>query len=195
MDGLKLLKEIKLGKITQKDTIIMNYRPSGKKTILKIQNKNLQWQPGEFEIRMLIDDNYNFEIYKEKPEKKPTTLTYTKYNLGKVKVCEGLTTEKLKELGFTNYNPKKWYFCRTISQNEKAKQFHETFNVHISDDLLNIEIDILDEAFLQPAYPYFHYYLEELPFEKCSPYIQEGIKKCDEYIKHLVDNGVFYFTE
>ena len=125
---------------------------------------------------------------------------YTKYNFNddKVELCEGLTTEKLKSLGFTNYNPKKWYFCRTISEAtyKSGERFSETFNLSIdSKTFTKLEIDILDEAFLQPCIPYAEYYLSEKAFEDCTPYIQEGIKKCDEYIKFLVDNNVIRFKE
>ena len=125
---------------------------------------------------------------------------YTKYNFNddKVELCEGLTAEKLKSLGFTNYNPKTWYFCRTISEAtyNSRERFSETFNLSIdSETFTKLETDILDEAFLQPCLPYVEYYLKKKAFEDCTPYIQEGIKKCDDYIKMLVDNEVIRFKE
>lgn len=123
---------------------------------------------------------------------------YTKYNFkkDKVELCEGLTAEKLKSLGFTNYNPKKWYFCRTISEAtyKGGDRFSETLNIRIdSKTFTKLETDILDEAFLQPALNYVEYYLGEKPFESLSKYCQEGVKRCDDYIKYLVDNNVIRF--
>jgi len=123
--------------------------------------------------------------------------TYTKYDFhdANVKVCEGLTAKKLKELGFTNCVKDRYYFCRTISTNSKDDRFHETFNLTITNKFTKVETDILDETFLQPCIPYVEYYLGERTFESCTPYIQEGIKKCDEYIQSLVDNKVIYFIK
>ena len=121
--------------------------------------------------------------------------TYTKYDFNKVELCEGLNANKLKELGFTNYNPEAWYFCSTISQDEKHPSFHETFNIRISNHFKDLESEILDEAFCQPCLPYVEYYLHERPLEKCTPYICKGIKKCDEYIEFLIQNNVIRFKE
>jgi hypothetical protein len=120
---------------------------------------------------------------------------YSKYDFhdDKVEVCKGLTAKKLKELGFTNHVKDRWYFCRTISTYSKDNRFHETLNLIITDNFTKLESNILDEAFLQPAIPYVEYYLKEKAFEDCTPYIQEGIKKCDEHIKFLVDNNVIRF--
>ncbi len=124
---------------------------------------------------------------------------YTKYNFndGKVEVCKGLNAEKLKSLGFTNYNPKVWYFCRTISEDvyKSGERFNETLNVRIKNNFKDLDVDILDEAFLQPALPYVEYYLGEKPFESLSKYCQDGVRKCDDYIKYLVDNNVIKFKE
>ena len=125
---------------------------------------------------------------------------YSKYDFhdDKVEVCKGLTAEKLKSLGFTNYNPKTWYFCRTISEAtyQGGARFSETLNISIdSKTFTKLETNILDDAFCQPAIPYVEYYLREKAFEDCTPYIQNGIRKCDDYIKYLVDNEVIRFKE
>lgn len=123
--------------------------------------------------------------------------TYTKYDFHNesVEVCEGLNAEKLKNLGFTNYVKGKWYFCRTISASKRDSSLCETINIIIYDNFTKLDSDLLDEAFCQPCIPYAEYYLKERAFEDCTSYIQEGIKKCDEYIKFLVDNNVIRFKE
>jgi len=125
---------------------------------------------------------------------------YSKYDFhdDKVEVCKGLTAKKLKELGFTNYDPKTWYFCRTISEAiyQGGNRFSETLNISIdSETFTKLETDILDEAFCQPCLPYVEYYLKERAFEDCRPYVQNGIRKCDDYIKYLVDNEVIRFKD
>lgn len=116
----------------------------------------------------------------------------TKYDFNHVKLCEGITAEKLKEAGFTNHDPKWWYFCRSI--NEDNKRFDVTFNVSIdSKTFTKLETDILDEACLQPCLPYVYYYLGEKEYESCTPYVQRGIKKCDDIIQSLIDNKIIYF--
>ena len=71
------------------------------------------------------------------------------------------------------------------------------FFIHtITIDLKNIkksDVEILDDAFCQPSIPFVEYYLNERTFESLTPYCQEGVKKCDEYIQWLVDNKVIYF--
>lgn len=122
---------------------------------------------------------------------------YSKYDFhdDKVEVCKGLTAEKLKELGFTNHVKDRWYFCRIISEYKPGHYLHETLNLTITDNFTKLDSDILDEAFLQPALPYVEYYLREKAFEDCTPYIQNGIRKCDDYIKYLVDNNVIRFKD
>ncbi len=150
-------------------------------------------------IRTFILENKQYlkikSVMKQKTLSK--TKTYTKYDFhdDNVEVCEGLNAKKLKELGFTNFAKGRWYFCITISTNPKDDRFHETFNLTITDNFTKLESDILDEAFLQPCIPYVEYYLGEKAFEDCTPYIQKGIKKCDEYIEFLVDNNVIKFKK
>lgn len=150
-------------------------------------------------IRTFILENKPYlkikSVVKQKTLSK--TKTYTKYDFhdDNVEVCEGLNDKKLKELGFTNFVKGRYYFCRTISTDSKNNRFHETFNLTITDNFTKLESDILDEAFLQPCIPYVEYYLGEKAFEDCTPYIQGGIEKCDEYIKFLVDNNVIRFKK
>jgi len=113
----------------------------------------------------------------------------TKYDFNHVKLCEGITVEKLKEIGFTNYNPKRWTFYKSINEGHGV-----TFNISIdSATLSQLETDILDEACLQPCIPYVYYYLGEKEYESCTPYVQRGIEKCDKIIQSLIDNKIIYF--
>ncbi len=116
----------------------------------------------------------------------------TKYDFNKVKLCNGLNSEKLKKLGFSNYKDE-WIFCRTISYCKENYSLHETFNLYIKNNFTEIDVDILDEAFCQPFIPVCEYYMNERAFESLTPYCQNSVKKCDEYIKWLVDNNVIYF--
>ena len=62
----------------------------------------------------------------------------------KIKIHPSQTKEKLLQYGFTNYNPERLYFCRMLDKDI-------SFNLSIDINTLEIlEIDILDEDFLQP---------------------------------------------
>ncbi len=196
MDGIELLRQIKKGKIKEDQIIVVTNKITGKKINLMIKDNNLRWKPGEFETQMLVNDNYSFEVFEElhEEENKPSTKTYTEFNFNHVELCKGLNEDILKKLGFTNYYKPNWCFCRTISKS-KTGNFSETFNLTIKKNFTEMDTDILDEAFLQPCLPYCEYYLGKKTFEECTPYIQEGIKKCDEYIRFLIENGVIKFKE
>lgn len=58
----------------------------------------------------------------------------------------------MREIGFTDYNPEKWYFYKPInfSKEKRYKNFDISFNITIPKDGSDISIDILDEDFCQP---------------------------------------------
>lgn len=118
----------------------------------------------------------------------------TKYNFNKQKFCEGLTAEKLKDLGFTNHYKPHWYYNRIISPDLK----YGGVTINVSIDLKNIEkseIDILDEAWLQPLPSLYRYYMNETDHESLTKYIQSCVKNCDKIIAWLIDNNIIYFEE
>lgn len=120
----------------------------------------------------------------------------TKYDFNKIKLCDNLDENKLKKLGFTNYYKPNWCFDRTISSEKyKTGTYKESFILRISNNFKDLDVDFLDETICQPCIPYCEYYLSEKSLEELTPYIQNGIKKCDEYIKFLIDNKVIYFEE
>lgn len=63
-----------------------------------------------------------------------------------------LSDEEMREIGFTDCNPKSWYFCKSINfpKEKRYENFNITFNVTIPKDGSDIAIDILDEHFCQP---------------------------------------------
>lgn len=98
-----------------------------------------------------------------------------------------LSDEKMREIGFSDYNNKNWYFCRTIRfpKTQRYRGFDVSFSVTIPKDGSDIRIDILDEDFCQP-YDY-QYILNEHPdFEPCL-IVKEQV---EEWMKYLQDKGI-----
>ena len=98
-----------------------------------------------------------------------------------------LSDEKMREIGFTDYVKDRWYYSKTIRfPKEKIyKGFHITFNVTIPKDGSNIQIDILDEDFLQP-YDY-QYILQNNPiFDPCL-IVKEQV---EEMMIYMQEQGV-----
>lgn len=91
-----------------------------------------------------------------------------------------LPDEKMRQLGFTDFNKDVWYFCKCRDDIEIS------FNVFIpknNPDDLNIEV--LDEQFCQ-HYNY-QYILEQDPNFKVA-LIVKGL--ADNCMTYLIDNGV-----
>ncbi len=98
-----------------------------------------------------------------------------------------LSDEKMKEIGFTDYNKANWYFGRAIKfpNDKRYRGFEVTFDVSIPKDGSDIRIDILDEDFCQP-YDY-QFMLDKDPnFEPCL-IVKEQV---EEWMKYLQDCGV-----
>lgn len=91
-----------------------------------------------------------------------------------------LSDSKMRAIGFTDNNPKKWYFCKDWDDLDLS------FNVTITKDNPNdLRIDILDEAFLQP-YDY-QYILSRIPDQKVALIVKDRVDNCMTY---LINNGV-----
>lgn len=89
-----------------------------------------------------------------------------------------LSDEKMRELGFTDYLPKNWYYCKTIARDI-------TFNLTIPKDGSDIEIITLDENFGQP-YDYQRILQD-------SPHFSPALKiksMVEEIMSHLQSVGV-----
>src|SRR5574344_58306 len=62
----------------------------------------------------------------------------------RIKVVEGVTAEQLLDYGFTNYHEPYLYYCKMVGNDI-------SFNLSIDKQTLEIiNIDVLDEDFLQP---------------------------------------------
>ena len=93
-----------------------------------------------------------------------------------------LPDNKMREIGFTDYNPTTWYFCKygmggldDISFSLSVKKNDET----------DWRIDVLDENFLQP-----YDYQAMLERNTTNP-IPHKVKEDVEYwMQHLTDKGV-----
>ena len=98
-----------------------------------------------------------------------------------------LSDKEMRDIGFTNHAEDRWYFCRRIKfpNTKQYRGLDITFNLTIPKDGSDIQIDILDEDFLQP-YDY-QYILENNP--KCEPclIVKEQV---EEWIKYLQNSGV-----
>lgn len=90
-----------------------------------------------------------------------------------------LPDEQMRKIGFVDLNKKRWYFYKDITN------FEITFNVSIPKDGSDINIDVLDEDFLQP-YDYQHF-LYNNPSHNIALQVKE---KVEEWMKYLQDNGV-----
>ena len=98
-----------------------------------------------------------------------------------------LSDEKMREIGFTDYSKDNWYFCRIIKfpKEKRYRGFEISFSVTIPKDNSDIQIDVLDEDFLQP-YDY-QYMLDKNPTFKPCLIVKEQV---EEWMKYLQDSGV-----
>lgn len=109
-------------------------------------------------------------------------------NYVNVKIHGHILSEKeMREIGFTDYDKKNWYFCRylTVSNQKKYKGIEITFNVTLPKDGGEIAIDILDEAFLQP-YDY-QLILANNPQHEFARIVQ---KQVEDWMAYLQEKGV-----
>lgn len=91
-----------------------------------------------------------------------------------------LSEEKMRELGFTDCVPEKWYFCRYVSDDKET-----TFNVTIPKDGSRLAIDVFDENFLQP-----YDYQECLRIDLKNKYADIVKQNVESYMQHLSEKGV-----
>ena len=98
-----------------------------------------------------------------------------------------LSDEKMRDIGFTDYSKDNWYFCRIIKfpKEKRYRGFEISFSVTIPKDNSDIQIDVLDENFLQP-YDY-QYMLDKNPTFKPCLIVKEQV---EEWMKYLQDSGV-----
>ena len=99
-----------------------------------------------------------------------------------------LTHEKMKEIGFNNYNKDSWCFRRMIKfpKENRYRNFDISFSVTLKEsDLEDLRIDVLDDDFCQP-YDY-QAGLERIP--NFEPYLIVK-EQVEEWMKFLQDNGV-----
>lgn len=71
VNGITLLQMIKEGKIKENTKIVMLFDGATTSTILKYKLGQLIWNPGEFMVCKLWDDDFDFKIIEEveKPKK------------------------------------------------------------------------------------------------------------------------------
>ena len=98
-----------------------------------------------------------------------------------------LSDEKMREIGFTDYSKDNWYFCRIIKfpKENRYRGFEISFSVTIPKDNSDIQIDVLDEDFLQP-YDYQYMLDKNSTFKPCL-IVKEQV---EEWMKYLQDSGV-----
>lgn len=93
-----------------------------------------------------------------------------------------LPDERMREIGFTNFDEPRWYFCKSVGE----KNGEISFNVTIPKarpDLL--QIDVLDDDFLQPYD--FQHLLEVNPDFKFALEVWRNVER---WMKTLADAGV-----
>lgn len=92
-----------------------------------------------------------------------------------------LPEDKMRDIGFTDYNPEHWYFVKRLADSI-------TFNLTIAKanpSRKGWRIDVLDENFLQP-YDY-QYYLSEEPNHPFAKMIDERVK---DIMSELQEKGI-----
>lgn len=90
-----------------------------------------------------------------------------------------LPDEKMRSIGFTDYNPERWCFNKDLKDDIF---FSVTIN---KKNPLDLRIDIIDDDFMQP-YDY-QYILNRTPNHKVALRIKEFVEK---YMKYLEESGV-----
>ena len=107
-----------------------------------------------------------------------TKVNLTKnHNNANIKV-NVLPDDKMREIGFTDFNPKSWYFCRLgVGGLDDI-----SFSISIpKDNPSDWCIDILDENFLQP---YDYQAMIERKTDNDIPYrVQKDVEHWMEYLK------------
>ena len=94
-----------------------------------------------------------------------------------------LSDDKMREIGFTDYDEKKWYYCKSLSK-------EISFSVTIPKDGSDIEICTLDEDWGQ--YYDYQYILER---DQTNPFAL-GIKiKVEDCMRYLQNKGVLFGHE
>ncbi|MDE6284764.1 MAG: hypothetical protein K2M17_03380 [Bacilli bacterium] len=68
VDGITLLQIIKSGKIKEGTKIVELYHGLPTQHILKYENGEVIWKPGEFVLSDLYNDNYTFGIIEDRPK-------------------------------------------------------------------------------------------------------------------------------
>lgn len=94
-----------------------------------------------------------------------------------------LSDDEMYAIGFTDHNPKNWYYYRMVPGLGKGIEI--SFNVTIPKDGSDIEIITLDEDFLQP-YDVFDI-LGKYPNLECALKVRDFV---EEQMKYLQDAGV-----
>jgi len=82
-----------------------------------------------------------------------------------------LEEARMREIGFTDYYKKYWYFCKRV-----CTDYPITINFTIDKKTKECEIDILDENFLQP----YTYYKGN----------KEVYKNSKQWIDYMIDQNV-----
>lgn len=91
----------------------------------------------------------------------------------------GMSTDKLLEYGFTNYNEPTLYFCRMLDGNI-------SFNLSVTKDSMSIErIETLDENFLQPFD-----YQSILSKDNTHKFARKIFDKVDKVLTKLQQDGI-----
>ena len=94
-----------------------------------------------------------------------------------------LPDEKMYEIGFTDNMPDRWYYCKRLIDDKFGGI---TFNVVIPKDGSDLDIEILDEGFLQP------YDYQIIRSVSDHPSIADEVfEKVESEMKYLEDAGIF----
>lgn len=91
-----------------------------------------------------------------------------------------LSDDEMYELGFTDHREGYWYFVRRVG----GKRSDISFNITINKKTKDIQIDVLDEMFLQPYD--FQMYIGTVPI---ANKVYDDVQ---DLMRHFMDKGIIY---
>ena len=120
------------------------------------------------------------------------SIETNKYGTNKAITYTILSDKEMRRIGFTDYNKNKWYFMKQIEfpKEKRYRNFEITFNVTIPKEGGELQIDVLDEDFLQP-YDYQKMLSSDSKFEPCL-IVKEQVEK---WMKYLKEQGILHGHE
>ena len=145
----------------------------------------LEWRGQAIIVETSYDKKIFDDIFKKSSNGKKNKKRLINYNVNLNAINQNknikahiLSDQMMREIGFTDYDSKNWYFFKSIADNI-------TFNVSIKKKTGYIRIEVLDENIMQP-YQYQEL-LRNCPHAEFALKVHEAVQ---EQMKYLMDKGI-----